>query len=106
MAQQTTYVIAKSETEIERQALLSLYGEDNWPDETVLSYERRFGHSASETCDTRKSYRFVALKCNGKWYMTGKLHEPLTWVELVTHATNGLREYTPLWRVTQYEQVA
>lgn len=87
--------LRRVEAELER---AEAYGEDDYPDETVLLFRYRFHHATAD--DT---YAYVALKKGRSWWLTGERHSRRSWTELVEFWLAG--EVTELWVVSEYERV-
>ena len=55
-------------------------------DDSVIAWEHtyaKYGVGPGDTTED-KTYSFVAVKAEGKWYLTGKHTAPLSWRELHT----------------------
>ena len=75
----TASALRKQLKAIEKQIeALDKFGEDDYPDETVLFYKTNFGREYDAT-----QYTYTALKVHGGWYLSGKTTGPVSWDTLV-----------------------
>ena len=61
------------------------FGEDEFPNGTVLKFKYRFCGEYSNTA----FYTFVALKTADHWYLTGRIADMFTWDDLVEFLARG-----------------
>lgn len=57
---------------------LERWGEDDFPNNTVLRWVKRYPGNDGE-------YHYAAIKANDSWYRTGVGESPTTWDQLVQH---------------------
>lgn len=75
---------------------LDEFGEDDFDDEDVLMFKKRFSPIS-------KLYTYAAVKAEGLWYVTGtRQRNPLTWKQLVEFISEGCDE---LWQCTEFEPI-
>lgn len=83
---------------LERQQLEGKWGNDVYPEGTVLVFQRKFDM-------WEKTYHYAAVKAKGAWFVTGKRDTPFTWSEFVSWLQQGNYPVTELWWATDFELV-
>lgn len=71
---------------------LTKYGDDLFPDGTVLKFKYRFKPSASNSSPQfvyGQWYTYAAIKIKGGWYMTGVRSGRLSWDQFVEFLSRG-----------------
>ena len=75
--------------------------EDEWADDTVLSFHKKFPSSGQE-------YTYVAYKVNGLWYLSGTHGAKLSWRQMINFIVmdnNVDLEELQVFVATGWEQV-
>lgn len=94
----TAHVLRLQAEQLLAQAkVLDAFGEDNFPDDAIITWEQRFHHS--------EPYTYVALKVAERgWYLTGRdgAH-PLVWEDLIA-AHLAKAEPDSIWFANRFEQ--
>lgn len=72
-----------------RLALVQSYGEDGFDDGQRLTFTKYFDSTGD------KPFRYVAIKCDGSWYVSSRHEANMTWDEFVLWLTNGDRPVVP-----------
>jgi hypothetical protein len=88
-------------------AKLVEFGDDVYPDDSVILFRKRFGSPRRDhkTRELSSSFTYVALKVAGSWWLTGSSNGPgrrYSWEQLVRFLSEGVTE---LWEVSEWKRI-
>jgi len=83
---------ALAAAEVERE-IEAKFGEDDWPDETVLYFNHQFNNAGLR-------YTYIAFKIRGAWYIGGRDGARWSWERLVEF----MKDTTELWSVETWKK--
>jgi hypothetical protein len=97
MLDKYTYAIEAHEKAIQElaaeQAKVARFGQDEWEDDTVLSFTHQFTVGGT-------MYSYLAYKIKGFWYLSGRTGSRLTWAQLVEF----MKDSDIVWVVTGWKK--